>query len=79
MSNPALKRMIWLLFIFLSLTACKEKPEITEEVRAIKTMTVSRKAAEQIRKFSGLVAAVDSSSLSFLVSGWMWMRPRPNS
>jgi multidrug efflux system membrane fusion protein len=69
MAKPALKRMIWLLFISLSLTACKEKPQITEEVRAIKTMTVSRKAAEQIRKFSGLVAAVDSSSLSFLVSG----------
>jgi RND family efflux transporter MFP subunit len=51
------------------MTACKEKPEIVEVVRAIKTITVSEQPAEKTRKFSGLVAAVDSSGLSFEVGG----------
>ena len=61
--------MIGLLCLTFALTACKEKTEIVEVVRAIKTMTVSEQATEQIRKFSGLVAAVDSSGLSFQVGG----------
>ncbi len=69
MPKQTLKRMIWLLCISVALTACKEKAEIVEVVRPIKTMTVSEQAAEQIRKFSGLVAAVDSSDLSFQVGG----------
>ena len=69
MTKQTLKQMIWLLCISVTLTACKEKPEIVEVVRTIKTMTVSGQATEQIRKFSGLVAAVDSSGLSFQVSG----------
>jgi RND family efflux transporter MFP subunit len=69
MTKQTLKRIIWLLCISVALTACKEKPEIVEVVRAIKTITVSEQASEQIRKFSGLVAAVDSSGLSFQVSG----------
>ena len=69
MTKRTLKRMIWLLCILLALMACKEKPELIEAVRAIKTITVSEQATEQIRKFSGLVAAVDSSGLSFPVSG----------
>jgi RND family efflux transporter MFP subunit len=69
MTKQTLKRMIWLLCIAFALTACKEKTEIIEVVRAIKTITVSEQATEQIRKFSGLVAAVDSSGLSFEVGG----------
>jgi RND family efflux transporter MFP subunit len=69
MAKQTLKRMIWLLCIALVLMACKEKTEIVEEIRAIKTITVSEQATEQIRKFSGIVAAVDSSSLSFQVGG----------
>ncbi len=61
--------MICLLCISVALTACKEKPEIIEVVRAIKTITVSEQANEQIRKFAGIVAAVDSSGLSFQVGG----------
>ena len=38
-------------------------------VRAIKAITVKEQAAEQVFKFSGLVAAVDSSGLSFEVGG----------
>jgi RND family efflux transporter MFP subunit len=52
-----------------ALAACKEKPEIIEVVRSIKTLTVSEQATEQIRKLSGLVAAVESSGLSFQVDG----------
>jgi len=69
MTKQTLKRTVWLLCIMVALTACKEKTEVVEVVRAIKTMTVSEQPAERIRKFSGLVAAVDSSSLSFEVSG----------
>jgi RND family efflux transporter MFP subunit len=69
MTKQTLKRMIWMLCLSIALTACKEKPEIIEVVRAIKTITVSEQATEQIRKFSGLVAAVDSAGLSFQVGG----------
>ena len=69
MPNQMLKRIVWLLCLSIALTACKEKAEVIEVVRAIKTMTVSEQAVEQILKFSGLVAAVDSSDLSFQVGG----------
>jgi RND family efflux transporter MFP subunit len=69
MTKQALKAMAWLLCISVALTACKEKPEIVEVIRAIKTITVEQQPEEKIRKFSGLVAAVDSSGLSFEVSG----------
>jgi RND family efflux transporter MFP subunit len=63
------KRMVWPFCMAAALTACKEKVEIVELVRPIKTITVSEQAAAQIRKFSGQVAAVDSSGLSFQVGG----------
>jgi RND family efflux transporter MFP subunit len=69
MTNQNFKRMISLLCISVALTACKEKPEIVEVIRAIKTITVSEQPAEKILKFSGQVAAVDSSGLSFQVGG----------
>jgi RND family efflux transporter MFP subunit len=69
MTKPALKQIICLLCLSFALTACKEKVEIVEAIRAIKTMTVEKQATEQIRKFSGIVAAVDSSGLSFQVGG----------
>jgi RND family efflux transporter MFP subunit len=69
MTKQIFKRVFWLLCIALGLIACKEKPEIVEEIRSIKTITVKEQPAEKIRKFSGLVAAVDSSGLSFEVGG----------
>ena len=63
------KFLIILFCLAFSLPACQEKPEIIETVRSIKTMTVNAQTAEQIRKFSGQVAAVDSSDLSFQVGG----------
>lgn len=69
MTKQIFKRMVWLLCIAAALAACKERVEIVEEIRPIKTITVREQPAEQIRKFSGQVAAVDSSSLSFEVGG----------
>jgi RND family efflux transporter MFP subunit len=69
MTKQTFKRMAWLLCLLVALTACKDKTEIVEVVRAIKTMTVSEQAAQKIFKFPGLVAAVDSSGLSFQVGG----------
>ena len=69
MIKQTLKQMIWLLCLAVALTACKEKIEIIEVVRSIKTITVSKQASEKIFKFSGVVAAVDSSGLSFQVGG----------
>jgi len=69
MTKQTLKQMLGLLCIALALAACKEKTEIIEVIRPIKTITVEEQATEQIRKFSGVVAAVDSSGLSFQVGG----------
>jgi RND family efflux transporter MFP subunit len=69
MTKQTLKQTIGLLCLSLALTACKEKTEIVEVVRSIKTITISEQATEQIRKFAGTVAAVDSSGLSFQVGG----------
>jgi RND family efflux transporter MFP subunit len=69
MTKQTLTPIVWLLCTVFALAACKEKPEIVEVVRAIKTITVKEQPTEKIRKFSGPVAAVDSSGLSFEVSG----------
>ncbi len=69
MIKRTFKRMVWLLCIAVALTACKEKTEIVEVVRSIKTMTVSQQATGKTFKFPGPVAAVDSSGLSFQVGG----------
>jgi multidrug efflux pump subunit AcrA (membrane-fusion protein) len=58
-----------LLCLYTVLMACKEKAEVVEVVRAIKAITVSEQATEKVLKFSGLVAAVDSSDLSFQMAG----------
>jgi RND family efflux transporter MFP subunit len=69
MTKQTLKQAVCLLCLSVALTACKEKVEVVEVVRAIKTITIEEQAAEQIRKLSGIVAAVDSSGLSFEVGG----------
>ncbi len=69
MTKQTLTQMAWLLCLTIALTACKEKVEIVEEIRAIKTITVKAQATEMIFKFSGKVSAVDSSGLSFQVGG----------
>ncbi len=52
------------------LVGCGEEPAPpVEQIRAIKTFTVTEVASGQTRKFSGLVHATDSSTLSFQVAG----------
>lgn len=54
----------------LCLSACDEEaPAVEERVRAIKTMTVAERGAGQLRRFPGVVQAVDTSALSFEVGG----------
>ena len=62
-------KILFMAIIWVSFAACKEKTEIVEQVRTLKTITVSELATGQIRKFSGIVRATDSSNLSFEVSG----------
>jgi len=51
-------------FAFL-LISCGKKEKPVEQVRSIKTITISSKATGQIRKISGIVSAVNYSFLSF--------------
>jgi RND family efflux transporter MFP subunit len=69
MRNQTFKQIVWLLCLAVALTGCNKKIEVVEVVRSIKTRTVSEQATEELAKFAGLVAAVDSSGLSFQVSG----------
>lgn len=48
---------------------CGKEEPIVEEVRSLKTITVGEITAGQLRKFSGIVRAVDRTALSFEVSG----------
>ena len=58
------------LIVLLGATACEEEtPEVIEQIRALKTITVTEVASGQVHKFSGVVQATDTSSLSFEVSG----------
>ena len=69
MKKHMLTGIVWLLCMSVVLVGCKEKAEIIEVVRSIKTVTVKEQSAEKIFKYSGYVAAVDSSDLSFEVGG----------
>jgi RND family efflux transporter MFP subunit len=54
----------------LLLPACEEEqPEVLENIRAIKTITVADRGSGQQRRFPGVVEAVDTSSISFEVAG----------
>lgn len=47
----------------------RDEPSVPEQVRPIRAMTVAEVASGQIRRFSGVIEASDSSSLSFQVGG----------
>ena len=55
--------------MLIALTACQDKPEVVEQIRSLKTFTVTELASGQQRRFPGIVHATDSSSLSFEVGG----------
>ena len=56
-------------FLFLMSACSQEAPKPTERIRAIKTITIAEKTSGPVRKFSGVVDAVDSSPIAFEVSG----------
>ena len=56
-------------FLFLMSACSQEAPKPTELIRAIKTITVAEKTSGPVRKFSGVVDAVDTSPIAFEVSG----------
>ena len=51
------------------LGCAEEPPPLVEAVRTIKTITVAEPASGRVRRFSGVVEAADSSSISFEVGG----------
>ena len=59
-----------LVVLVTVLTACQEQPpEPVETVRAIRTITLTEPASGRMRRFSGVVEAADSASVSFEVAG----------
>lgn len=59
-----------LVVLVSAITACREQPPPPiETVRAIRTITLSEPASGRMRRFSGVVEAADSSSVSFEVPG----------
>ncbi len=55
--------------VAMILSGCGKEEEIVEEIRSLKTITIGESTAGQVRRFSGVVRAVDRSALSFEVSG----------
>ena len=69
MAQQTFSGILSLLIILTLVTACEKQQEVVEDLRALKTITVSAPATGQVRKFSGTVSATDSASLSFEVGG----------
>ncbi len=69
MTKHLLMHILCLAFALIVIVGCGKKQKIVEEIRAIKTITVTELATGQIRKFSGIVKATDSSDMSFEVAG----------
>ena len=69
MFNSPVIQIAFMAVITLPLTACKEQPQVVEQIRSLKTFTVTDLADGQQRKFPGIIHATDSSSLSFEVGG----------
>lgn len=65
-----LSRVHAVVALTVALSACgKEPPPPPERIRAVKTIVVAERASGQNRQFPGVIEAVDSSSISFEVSG----------
>ena len=69
MAQQTFSGILSLLIILTLVTACEKQQEVVEDVRALKTITVSAPATGQVRKFSGTVSATNSASVSFQVGG----------
>lgn len=56
--------------VLIVLSACNQtEPEQVERIRAIKPYYVSEPAGSDVRRYSGTIAAANTSALSFAVSG----------
>ena len=58
-----------LLSAVVMLSGCSKEEQVIEEIRSIKTIIVQEMSSGQVRKFSGIVQAAESSALSFEVGG----------
>ena len=68
--TPQRLGVLSLVVLVSALTACKDQPPPPiETVRAIRTITLSEPASGRMRRFSGVVEAADTSSVSFEVPG----------
>ncbi len=67
--NRSLNSIIVLVTFLTILSGCGQEQPPVEQIRAIKTITVSEQADTSTRKFSGVVMATDYSQLSFEVGG----------
>ena len=67
--NRNIKHYGQIVCLAFLLSACAGEPEVVEQIRAIKTITVSKLATVNHRKFAGVVMATDFSLLSFEVGG----------
>ena len=67
--NRSLNSIIVLVPFLTALSGCEQEQPPVEQIRAIKTITVSEQADTSTRKFSGVVMATDYSQLSFEVGG----------
>lgn len=79
MGHRSIRRLRVLLaamIILPALSACEEEPVILQaKPRPIKTFTITEVASGQERRFSGIVQATDTASLSFQLSGNVWVIP----
>jgi len=71
-----LRVLLALVVVLPALSACDEE-QVTPVARPrpIKTFTITEVASGQERRFSGVVQATDTASLSFQLSGNVWVIP----
>jgi RND family efflux transporter MFP subunit len=65
MLRRKISSLLLLASVSLLFCSCGKKEKIPEMVRSIKTITISQRSTKQIRKFSGIVYAVNYAYLSF--------------
>lgn len=69
-ARRVVNQLVFTLLATVLLGACqKEVAEPPKRIRAVKTIVVSERAFDQLRKFPGTVEPVDNSNLSFEVNG----------